>query len=1074
MKNLLLFCFYLSFITLGHGQWNTLNVPFGYDYYSSFIDQGGNMFIETTESIYYSDNYGQSWINTGAFQLYKDIDGLDKITELENHDLLLNKGNDVFKFNRNTKIWDLFIKGKYTLRNIDHQGHIWYESNDPNIAGINMTKDGGISYQFIKYDDPQAQCSESYIDSFKDSFNILIIQCNGYKMFRFSNNGNVTLLDDSYIGPFLFINQNTGTIFGSKENYALSRSTDMGKTFEPVNTSNGVLEISQPYMQLLSSGKLLLKANWDYYISDDDGLNWTIFNNFPNSNTQSSFDPTSITLLNSSDTVIALTHTCSIQGSYLSKDKGINWDIINNKLRQTNLDKLYEDKNGNLFTYSCIDSTLTISKDNGEIWNSLLIECDNKKYAIKELAENYNNDIFAISDNNIFKSIDNGKSYESLELPQNPILPWYYLITFKITPSGNIYLIYDQGALYSKDNGANWKFINFNIGNQVSSETMKIDINDDIYALDIFTDQLIRYNSVKDETEILDANNTFEFNRFELTKNGYIYFYGSDGTQAALWRSKDKMKTYEKLVNAPTAVQRIFSDDNSNLYIEFTDSIYISKYFGNSFNIFSNRPNSSLAYYVSSSQKLYAFGNPNHVIYNFNNKLDSRAIVSGTVYNDVNKDCSYQPLESGKALVHIIATGTNTAETYSFNSGTYNLRLRDGTYNILAEAPNPLWINCSASNIIIDKNKQDTTFLDLGLQANELCPYLSVQLQAPNMRRCFDNNIYIRYCNEGTALSNNTKLQVTLNDKLIYNSSSINPSIINGQELSYNLGNLESGECGTIVINAKLSCEAKNGDQICLNAALTPVITCQQSLPDLSFNDKCITVTGSFDPNEKTAYINGKVANGNTEKNQDVEYLINFQNTGTDTAFRIVVKDKIPEGFDINTFKPLNSSHPYTIEIDDQRTLSFIFDPIALPDSNINEAASHGFIAFKISPKKDLAYGTKLDNYADIYFDFNAAVKTNTALLTVAQTTSSFYIEDGIKFSYYPNPTRGSLNIHIEGSQDNEFTIRVKDILGKELLKKSWVGTDFLMQRFSLIAGLYFIDIEDSSGKHGFGKFNVE
>jgi len=71
-------------------------------------------------------------------------------------------------------------------------------------------------------------------------------------------------------------------------------------------------------------------------------------------------------------------------------------------------------------------------------------------------------------------------------------------------------------------------------------------------------------------------------------------------------------------------------------------------------------------------------------------------------------------------------------------------------------------------------------------------------------------------------------------------------------------------------------------------------------------------------------------------------YKIRFQNTGTDTAFNIVVLDTLSDLLDVSTFVPLVSSHPYALEIVDSNVLKYSFENIMLPDSNINEPGSHG------------------------------------------------------------------------------------------------------------------------------------
>jgi hypothetical protein len=54
-----------------------------------------------------------------------------------------------------------------------------------------------------------------------------------------------------------------------------------------------------------------------------------------------------------------------------------------------------------------------------------------------------------------------------------------------------------------------------------------------------------------------------------------------------------------------------------------------------------------------------------------------------------------------------------------------------------------------------------------------------------------------------------------------------------------------------------------------------------------------------------------------------------------------------------------------------------------LPDSNQNEPKSHGYISLSIKPKKELSEKTRVENFADIFFDFNEPVRTNTTFNTI-------------------------------------------------------------------------------------------
>ena len=68
----------------------------------------------------------------------------------------------------------------------------------------------------------------------------------------------------------------------------------------------------------------------------------------------------------------------------------------------------------------------------------------------------------------------------------------------------------------------------------------------------------------------------------------------------------------------------------------------------------------------------------------------------------------------------------------------------------------------------------------------------------------------------------------------------------------------------------------------------------------------------------------------------------------------------------------------------DSRVLEFTFNNILLPDSTTNERESHGFVFFDLDAPKNLPPGTRIENTAAIYFDYNKPIITNTVLNTIA------------------------------------------------------------------------------------------
>jgi len=196
---------------------------------------------------------------------------------------------------------------------------------------------------------------------------------------------------------------------------------------------------------------------------------------------------------------------------------------------------------------------------------------------------------------------------------------------------------------------------------------------------------------------------------------------------------------------------------------------------------------------------------------------------------------------------------------------------------------------------------------------------------------------------------------------------------------------------------------------------------------DLANNttNAAITVTGSYDPNDKTAYTSTRASNSLYFINEDewIDYVIRFQNTGTDTAFNVVVTDTLPSTLDPATISLVTASHANTWSLQGQGTLKFIFPNILLPDSNVNEPLSHGLISFRIRPKQPVLPGTTIENIANIYFDFNPPVITEPSVLVAEFSTGVHEIADP-EVILLPNPARDAFEIRGLG----------QDLLGVTLL----------------------------------------
>lgn len=148
-----------------------------------------------------------------------------------------------------------------------------------------------------------------------------------------------------------------------------------------------------------------------------------------------------------------------------------------------------------------------------------------------------------------------------------------------------------------------------------------------------------------------------------------------------------------------------------------------------------------------------------------------------------------------------------------------------------------------------------------------------------------------------------------------------------------------------------------------------------------SYTSICRPITGSYDPNDKQVFPTGVGPQELVQPGTELTYRIRFQNTGNDTAFTVRITDRLDAHLDQTTFSVVSTSHPYSVSFsgDSSTKVTFLFSNILLPDSNVNEPESHGYIEFKIKPKASIDSSTSISNMANIYFDFNPPIQTNKA-----------------------------------------------------------------------------------------------
>ena len=222
------------------------------------------------------------------------------------------------------------------------------------------------------------------------------------------------------------------------------------------------------------------------------------------------------------------------------------------------------------------------------------------------------------------------------------------------------------------------------------------------------------------------------------------------------------------------------------------------------------------------------------------------------------------------------------------------------------------------------------------------------------------------------------------------------------------------------------------------------------------------TIVGSYDPNDVTEKHGEEILFSSFSTDDYLTYTIRFENTGTANAINIKVEDILDDQLDESTLKMVDASHQYSLERVG-KNVEWNFFAIDLPPSEDVEDSQvgHGFITFKVKPFPDYAIGDVIPNTAEIYFDFNPAIITNTWTTTFVQTLG-INESDFSNLTVYPNPVKDMLQIN---NSSIITTIEVSSILGKQLLSKSVdnLSTEIDLSTFS--SGVYFVNIKSNTGE---------
>jgi uncharacterized repeat protein (TIGR01451 family) len=1054
---------------------------------------------------------------------------------------------------------------------------VGFDSN----SKLYRSSDTGISWQLTA--DLNIYISYSFDNLLSGNDGILMIAGYGSKLAYSLDDGQSWNLGGSWDSTSnWFINRlcltPSGVLFLARydrhpgvEMTILYSSTDWGFTWVPVDIEMEHEQYLYNVLQL-PDGRLLMGSSQQLFFSENDGLSWETL---PGTAEHAGFFSIN-TVLSNGDIIGE-----NGEGLVRSSDGGTTWIFSTYGIQYAKVQQLslLTDSLQLAFTYNNLWRTTTA----GSTWERLLndttvFHSSSVIWPERPLAV-INKDSFAVSlGTKLVRTTDGGQNFS------------------EITPSGKLFNNYlfkgnqglftngQSGVLMSADFGLSWQ----NILPDKTILRLEQHPAGSLFAVMVPADwvndndaRFYRSNDNGNTWEIMSISGLPETTtalHLIISDNGDLYLTGFTGEPYWIAFSNDlgSSWTVNKIpyggAYGPVAVNALdhlftMAGDNQDLYesVDRGASWY-------------QLPESSFGWLngleISPAGYLYALPQQGEGLYRSSQSTLQGGYIRGSVRRDADMDCStpdaQQPLQNW--IVELTGEQNYVANTSA--SGQYAVFADSGQYEVRARVSQDLWWSLCDSiqtvSLNLGQTIDNTNFIAVG---EAECPLMMVDVVMPHLDRCFDNIIYIAYCNVGTEAADSAWVDVELDPYLSFLNSMQPYTSLGNNVYRFYLGNVNWGDCGQFYLRVLVNCDSTViGQTHCVAAHAFPDTlcnpvpnwsgatieanaTCQDSIVHLqlqnitpvpsamldyiiieddvvllsgqkqyndqeiiqfeypanghtwrieskqepghpfsrvalaflegcggfqtlgyinqfsvngwtpSVNQECVENTGSFDPNDKQGFPTGFGDTHRIRPGQALEYLIRFQNTGTDTAFTVQIRDTLSAWLDAATIRPGASSHPYTWNLSGPGVLTFRFDNIMLPDSNVNLTGSQGFVSFWIDQKPEVPLETQILNTAAIYFDFNAPVITNQTLHTVGidylTAVKDFEKQDVPTIGVQPNPAEKETLVSLPPDTER---LMLFDAQGRSLRVLQVRGAAVRLERGNLPAGMYGLRAENRRG----------
>jgi len=466
---------------------------------------------------------------------------------------------------------------------------------------------------------------------------------------------------------------------------------------------------------------------------------------------------------------------------------------------------------------------------------------------------------------------------------------------------------------------------------------------------------------------------------------------------------------------------------------------------------------------------------------------DCYCTLKGNVFFDANQNCIKDPGDYNIPNIPIHVSGRGTYFTDA--NGNYNIQVPTGMYT-LSEYINELYplAGCQNNDLAINANALSGCIIENNF-AHGLNPLRDVHISTwPDRvaRPGFEFKTDIFVYNDGTQ--NESGIDVTFGDDGQIGVPSVQPSVLfssigNNFYEEKSFGKLSPTHFVPAQFNYQVPANIPLNTKVWFDvegAVEAPSSNWRQdNTPWNNKNSYYVITSGSFDPNYIQVSPQGKGDEGIIAKDQKtLEYRVHFQNEGNYLTDFVNVKVNLDKNLDLKTIKPIFSTHSGYLSVTKQGEMNYQFDPIRLYPKDWDESLSDGYFTFSVNLKDNLPEGTRINTNAEIFFDYNQPVTTNTAknLIEALLEVNNFNDKD-IEMAIQPNPNDGTFKLWLNSQNEGVALLEVFNLLGESLYKKQLSVLsglqDLHVKLTDLNTGIYLIRLTEKNGKSSVKKFEI-